>query len=114
MLEASKTRLRKLLISSVVLYIVGWLVGWGLLKPYLFDFQYNELFFRNQWIVWMLLFVVFMWIPVSLFLLVQGIILRKQMNAEGYAGDRSISTLAIVVPFFFWILYFLSRFLNLF
>lgn len=62
----------------------------------------------------MLIFVVFMWIPVSLFLLIQGILLRKQMNAEHYDGDRSISALAIVVPLFFWVFYFLSRILNLF
>jgi hypothetical protein len=112
-MEESKTKLKKLLIASVSLYLLAWVVGISVLKPYLFDFQYNELFFENPWIIWSLLFVVFMWIPVSLFLLGQGIFLRRRMNAEGYEGDRSICTLSIVIPFIFWIFYLLSRVVNL-
>jgi hypothetical protein len=112
-MEESKTKLKKLLIASVSLYLLAWVVGISVLKPYLFDFQYNELLFANQWIIWSLLFVGFMWIPVSLFLLGQGIFLRRRMDAEGYEGDRSVCTMSIVIPFIFWIVYLLSRVVNL-
>ena len=113
MFDRDKSRLKKLLISSIVLYFLAWGVGLGVLKPVLYDFKNIGLFLDYQWFFWILTFITFMWIPVSLWLLGQGIFLRKQMNSVNYEGDRSISTLAIAVPISFWIFYILSRIINI-
>ena len=114
MLEEEQGRLKSLLIASIVLYILAWIIGLGVLKPILYDFENLDLFLNYPWLVWILTFMTFTWIPVSLWLLWQAVLLRRQMNAVHYEGDKSIATLSIAVPIFFWVFYVLSRILQFF
>jgi hypothetical protein len=111
--DTEENRLKKLLISSIFLYFLSWVLGLGVLNRILNDIETIGLFLDYQWVFWIMSFFIFMWIPVSLWLLVQGILLRKQMITANYGGDKSISTLAIVIPLTYWIIYILSRILNI-
>lgn len=112
MLDEEKGRLKNLLIASIVLYILSWIIGLGVLKPILYDFENLDLFLNYPWLIWVLTFVTFTWIPVSLWLLWQAVILRRQMKAINYEGDKSIATLSIALPIFYWVFYILSRILH--
>jgi hypothetical protein len=111
-LDEEKGRLKNLLIASIVLYILSWIFGLGVLKPILYDFENLDLLLNYPWLIWVLTFVTFTWIPVSLWLLWQAVILRRQMKAINYEGDKSIATLSIALPIFYWVFYILSRILQ--
>ena len=112
MLDEEKGRLKNLLIASIVLYIFSWIIGLGVLKPILYDFENLDLVLNYPWLIWILTFMTFTWIPASLWLLWQAMLLRRQMKAINYEGDKSIATLSIALPIFYWVFYILSRILQ--
>ena len=111
MLEEENSRLKGLLVATTSIYVFGWVVGLALVRV-IDSNSYIIWLVEHSWgvyITWLFLFLVYCWIPLSIFLLVQGFILRKKYSDHSYAGDRTIGNLSVVVPLVFFSIYVATR-----
>ena len=111
MLDEENTRVKGLLVATTLLYFVGWIVGLISNRVVNSD-NYIVWTFENNWVIyvtWFFLFFGFCWIPLSVFLLAQGFILRKKYSDHSYTGDRTIGNLSVVVPVVFIAIYVFTR-----
>ena len=111
MLEEENSRLKGLLVATTSTYVFGWVVGLALNRV-IDSNSYVVWLIEHSWVVyitWLFLFLVYCWIPLSIFLLVQGFILRKKYSDHSYAGDRTIGNLSVVVPLVFFAIYIFTR-----
>ena len=111
MLDEENSRLKGLLIATSIAYLLGWIIGLTFGRFINTD-DYIIWLFEHSWVIyltWFSIFLGFCWIPLSLFLLVQGFILRKKYSVHSFTGDRTIGNLAIVVPIVFIGIYLGTR-----
>ena len=107
MLEEN-SRLKRLLIATVFLYFISWVAAYGL-NNLLYDYRYIGLFLEYGWISYLLLFFGFVWMPTSVFLLIQGRNLNTKINNSVEKIDKSIATLSITLPIVMVIVYIGTR-----
>lgn len=113
MLDEENSRLRGLLIATTIAYILGWIVGLGL-NRLINSEEYILWAVESSWVLyltWLFVFIGFCWMPLTVFLLAQGIILRRKYARQSFAGDRTIGNLSIVAPLFFIAVYVFTRFI---
>jgi hypothetical protein len=111
MLDEENRRLKGLVIATTSAYILGWVVGLSL-NRILNSEKFLIWMIEYSWTIylsWFLLFLCFCWIPLSIFLVIQGFSIRKQYAATGYTGDRTIGNLSVLLPFAFFAIYFVTR-----
>ena len=111
MLDEENSRLKGLLIATTFAYILGWVIGIFLNETINTD-TYLLLSIDHSWVIyltWLLAFIGFCWIPLSIFLLAQGFILKRRYSDHSYTGDRTIGNLSVVVPITFVVIYIFSR-----
>ena len=107
-----KARLKALLKASVFLYLVSIILLKFYFEPLLTSYKYLGFLVNYPWVSWALTFIGIMWMPVSLFLFIQGIILANSMSKFDDLEKAWIPILSIVVPICFWITYIGFRILN--
>lgn len=111
MLDEENNRVKGLLVATTFLYILGWVVGFILNRVINSD-SYIIWTFEHTWVIyvtWVCLFLGYCWIPVSVFLMAQGFILRKKYSDHSYTGDRTIGNLSVVIPVVFFAIYIFTR-----
>ena len=111
MLEEENHRLKSLLIATIIFYIFGFGLGLFFAKFVYSDAYIIWTFGRpwTLWVTWFALFISYSWIPLTLFLLFQGILLKRKYSEVSYTGDRTVGNLSIVVPLVFVLIYIFSR-----
>lgn len=113
MLDEENSRVKGLLVATTFLYLLGWIVGFILNRVINSD-DYIIWTFDHNWVIyltWFFAFLGFCWIPVSLFLLAQGLILRRKYSEYSFDGDRTIGNLSVFLPLIFILIYFATRIL---
>lgn len=111
MLDEENSRLKGLLIATSIAYLLGWIIGLTI-GQFVNTDDYIFWVFEHGWVVyltWFFIFIGFSWMPLSIFLLVQGFILRKKYSDHSFTGDRTVGNLAVVVPIVFIGIYLGSR-----
>ena len=108
MLEEENSRLKRLLIATVTLYLISWIASFASTRL-LYDLRYVGLFIENQWIAYLLLFLGLAWMPATIFLFVQARILKQKMKSSDVVIDKSIVTLSITIPIVISIVYIGTR-----
>jgi hypothetical protein len=108
MLEEENSRLKRLLIATVTLYLISWVAAYASNKL-LYDFRYIGLFLDNQWIAYLILFLGLAWMPVTIFLFVQARSLNQKMKYSEEVIDKSVITLSITLPIVMGIVYVGTR-----
>jgi hypothetical protein len=108
MLEEENSRLKRLLIATLFLYLISWIASYASAKL-LYDFRYIELYIENQWLTYIILFFAFTWIPATIFLFVQGKKLKSKINLSTEVIDKSIVNLSITLPIVMVIIYISTR-----
>jgi len=111
MLEEENSRVKGLLVATTSMYLFGWVVG-STLNRFINSDSYVIWFVEHSWVTYLTYFVLFLcycWIPLSIFLLVQGFILRNRYSVQSFAGDRTIGNLSIVFPLVFFSIYVVTR-----
>ena len=111
MLEEENSRLKGLLVATTSMYLCGWIVG-SIVNRLINTDSYVIWFVEHSWVTYITYFVLFLcycWIPLSIFLLVQGFILRKKYAVHSFAGDRTIGNLSVVIPVVFFAIYIFTR-----
>lgn len=111
MVDDENSRVKGLLVATTFLYLVGWIVGLASNKVVNSD-DYLIWTFEHSWVIyvtWFFLFLGFCWMPVSLFLLAQGFILRRKYLDYSYEGDRTIGNLSVILPVIFFAIYIVTR-----
>ena len=111
MLEEENSRLKGLLVATTSMYIFGWVVGSTLNRVINSD-SYVIWLVEHSWVIYityLVLFLCYCWIPLGIFLLIQGFILRKKYSVHSYTGDRTIGNLSIVFPAVFFGIYVVTR-----
>ena len=111
MLEEENSRLKRLLVATAITYVIGWIIGLSLGR-FVYSDSYIIWTFGRPWafyITWVFLLIGYFWIPLSIFLLVQGIILKRKYSENLYSGDKTIGNLSVVTPVFFWAVYIFTR-----
>lgn len=111
MLDDENSRLKALLKASTAAYVIGWGISF-ILGHALYDDKYLNWMSEYQWLVyisWLLIFLGFCWVPLSIFLLIQGIIIRKKYSDLGYTGDKTIGNLSVLLPAIFFVIYVGTR-----
>jgi hypothetical protein len=114
MFDAENSRLKNLLVATTTAYVFGWGIGLFLTQA-LYDDNYLIWLLKYPWLNYVTGFFVFLgfcWIPLSIFLLVQGVSLRRQYSLLDYTGDRTVGNLSTVLPVFFFAIYIATRVLN--
>lgn len=113
-MEEENNRIKTLLIATVSAYLIALGVGVVL----------NRLINSEEFLVWtvehswgiyltyFMLFISYCWIPLILFLFVQGIRLRQNYQSINYRGDRTVGNLAVLIPIIIGIVYFGTRLLS--
>ena len=111
MLDEENNRLKGLLIATTAMYFLSWIIGL-LLNRLINSDNYIIWTFEYTWVIyvtWFFLFLLYCWIPLSIFLMVQGFILRKKYSHHSYTGDRTIGNLSVVIPIVFFAIYSFTR-----
>jgi hypothetical protein len=111
MLDEENSRLKGLLIATTSVYILGWVIGL-ILNRTINSAAYLLWSIEFSWVIyltWLFVFLGFCWIPLSIFLLLQGFILKRKYSDHSYTGDRTIGNLSVVVPVVFFVIYFFTR-----
>jgi hypothetical protein len=110
-LEDENNRLKTLLIATTVIYLVCG--GLGIVAS---NFVYSDAYILwtfgrpwTIWISWLAIFITFSWIPLTLFCLFQGVLLKKKYSAASYSGDKTVGNLSVLLPVVFILIYILSR-----
>ncbi len=113
MLDEENNRLKGLLIATTGMYFLGWIIGL-LLNRLVNSESFIIWTYEYSWVnyvTWFFLFVGFCWIPLSIFLLVQGFILKKKYSEQSYTGDKTIGNLSVLLPVVFFAIYIATRIL---
>ena len=111
MLDNENSRVKGLLVATTLVYILGWVVGL-VLNRVINSGSYLIWTLEHSWVIyvtWFFLFLGYCWIPLSIFLLVQGFILKRKYSEHSYSGDRTIGNLSLVVPMVFFAIYISTR-----
>lgn len=111
MLDKENNRVKGLLISTTFVYLLAWIIGLPLNRV-LNSESYIIWTFEHSWVIyftWFLSFLCYCWIPLSIFLFVQGIILKRNYSEYEYSGDRTIGNLSVVIPVVFFAVYIFTR-----
>ena len=111
MLEEENHRLKSLLTATTIFYVFG-----GGLSLWFAKFLYSDAFIVwtigrpwTLWVTWFVLFLSYSWIPLTFFLLIQGILLKRKYSEVSYTGDRTVGNLSVVVPLVFISIYIFTR-----
>lgn len=110
-LDDENNRLKGLLIATTISYLFSWGLAY-LFVPYLFDDQFLLWVLKYPWLVYLsylIVFLTFCWIPLTIFLFIQGVLIRKKYSEFQYAGDKTIGNLSVLVPIIFTAIYALTR-----
>ena len=110
MFEEENSRLKRLLVATVILYIVSWCSAY-VLDKFLYDFRYIGLFIENQWVTYLLLFFGFAWMPATIFLFIQARNLNRKIGKPEQVIDKSVITLSLTLPIAMAIVYVGTRIL---
>ena len=116
MMDDENNRLKGLLIATTTAYLLSWVLAYFLV-PYLFDDLFLLWMLEYPWLVYLsylLIFLAFCWIPLTVFLLIQGIILKKKYSEYHYTGDKTVGNLSVLLPIVFISIYVLTRFIYWF
>ena len=111
MLDEENSRLKRLLVATTVTYFLGWIIGLGLARFVNSD-NYIFWMFERPWILyvtWFFIFLGYCWIPLSLFLLAQGFLMKKKYSEISYSGDKTVGNLSLVAPLVFFAIYVFTR-----
>ena len=111
MLDEENSRLKRLLVATTVTYFLGWLIGLGLARIVNSD-NYIIWMFERPWILyvtWFFVFLGYCWIPLSLFLLAQGFLLKKKYSEISFSGDKTVGNLSVAAPLVFFAIYVFTR-----
>jgi hypothetical protein len=111
MLDEENSRLKGLLVATTAMYVVGWIIGIGLVRIVNND-NYIIWTFERPWVIyitWFFIFLGYCWIPLSIFLLAQGFILKKKYSEILYSGDKTVGNLSVVAPLVFFMIYIFTR-----
>jgi len=108
MLEEENSRLKRLLIATVVLYSISWIAAYASNKL-LYDFKYIGLFIENQWIAYLILFFGLAWMPTTIFLFIQARGLSQKIKYSEEVIDKSIVTLGMTLPIVMALVYIGTR-----
>jgi hypothetical protein len=111
MLEEENSRLKRLLVATTITYVIGWVIGLTLGR-FIYSESYIIWTIGRSWafyITYFFIFLGFFWIPLSIFLLVQGLILKRKYSENLYLGDKTIGNLSVLTPVFFWAIYIFTR-----
>lgn len=114
MLEEENSRLKGLLIATTIAYLFTFSIA-IFLSDFLNSVQYLVWSIQYEWVIylsWIVLFLGFCWVPMSIFLGIQGFILRKKYNQMAFTGDRTIGNLSAFLPVLFFAVYIGSRILK--
>lgn len=113
MLDEENSRLKSLLIATTGFYALSWVITMSFGK-----FIYSDSFVLWSlehsyaiWLTWFLMFLAYAWVPLSVFLLFQGLKLTRAYSAASYPGDRTVGHLSIYVPLGFLFIYIFTRIL---
>jgi len=112
-LDEENNRLKGLLIATTISYLFSWGLAF-FLAPYLFDDGFILWVLKYPWLIYIsyfLLFLSYCWIPLSIFLLIQGVILRKKYSESQFTGDKTIGNLSVLLPVVFLLIYVATRLL---
>lgn len=111
MLEEENNRIKSLLIATTFFYVFCGGLGMIVAKFVYSDAYIFWTFGRpwTIWISWLAIFITFSWIPLTLFCLFQGVLLKKKYSAASYSGDKTIGNLSVLLPLVFILIYILSR-----
>jgi len=109
-LEEENSRLKRLLIATVALYLISWIAAYAS-NILLYDFRYIGLIIENQWIAYLILFFGLAWMPATIFLFIQARNLNKKMKYSENVIDKSVVTLSITLPIVMAIVYIGTRIL---
>jgi hypothetical protein len=113
MLEEENSRLKRLLIATTGFYVVAWIIGLTFGRFVNSD-EYVIWYFEHfyaAWVSWIAIFSIYSWVPLAVFLFLQGLGLRKRYVREDFTGDRSIGNLSLLLPIVFLLIYLLTRLL---
>ena len=102
MFDEENSRLKGLLIATILAYILAIALSLFMNRIVNSD-SYVVWFLEYSWVIylsWFLLFLVYCWIPLTIFLFVQGLILKRKYSLHAFNGDRTIGNLSIVIPIF--------------
>ncbi len=115
MIEDENSRLKSLLIATTIAYSFTWF-----LAIFLSDFINSDTYLiwtiKFSWVTyvsWLVLFLAFCWVPLSIFLMVQGFILRNKYKVENFTGDRTVGNLSAFLPLVFFAVYIGTRIYSL-
>ena len=114
MIEEENSRLKSLLIATTIAYVFTFSIA-VFLSDFINSDQYLVWSIQYNWVEhlsWLVLFLAFCWIPMSIFLGIQGFIIRKKYKAMAFTGDRTIGNLSLLFPILFFIVYIGSRILK--
>lgn len=111
MLEEENSRLKRLLIATVVLYLISWIAAY-LSNKVLYDFRYIGLIIENQWIAYLILFFGLAWMPATIFLFIQARSLHQKTKYSEEIADKSIITLSKTLPIVMALVYIGTRIFN--
>ncbi len=114
MLEEENSRLKGLLIATTVAYAFTFLIA-IFLSDFINSDQYVIWSIQYGWVIylsWLILFLSFCWVPMSIFLGIQGFIVRKKYDNMSFTGDRTIGNLSLLFPILFFVVYIGSRILK--
>lgn len=108
MFSEENSRLKRLLIATVVLYLISGIAAYASNKL-LYDFKYIGLLIENQWIAYLMLFFGLAWMPATFFLFIQARSLNQKMKYSEEVIDKSVVTLSITLPIVMAIVYIGTR-----
>jgi len=114
MIEEENSRLKSLLIATTIAYLFTFALA-VFLSDFINSDQYAIWSIQYSWVnylSWLILFLGFCWVPMSIFLGIQGFILRKKYKAVDFAGDRTVGNLSAFLPILFLLVYIGSRVLR--
>lgn len=112
MFNEDKTRLKSLLIASTFLYAVAVTLYLTYFKPLLTSYKFIGFAVNHPWMNWALALITIMWIPVSIFLFIQGFVLINKMSKEDDLEKGLIPILSVISPLIFWGIFIISRIVN--
>jgi hypothetical protein len=107
-LEEENNRLKRLLIATTLSYIFSLICSYYAQKL-LFDANYLGLFLDHSWLGYVLLFLSFVWVPLSIFLFIQAYLLKKQILSSTEILDKSIANISLLLPMIILFIYIATR-----
>ena len=115
MIEEENSRLKSLLIATTIAYLFTFALA-VFLSEFINSDQYVIWSIQYSWVIylsWLVLFLAFCWVPLSIFLMIQGFILRNRYKVEDFEGDRTVGNLSAFLPLVFFAIYIGTRVYSL-